>query len=123
MQTARTEDLASIRSITRELEASLSVTALRVIARIKESKRADDVAIVIAPARLAVIRCVDIASDEDHTAIATMISQGDFIWGAIVYSESAEPDPLGLIESFHVDRLDQLVSRLSELREAFYEAG
>lgn len=84
---------------------------------------ARDLAISVRPKRTVVVRCVERATARDHTALATMISQGDFIWGAIVYSESAWPDPLGLIEIFHVDELDRLVSRLVELRGVFDEAG
>lgn len=95
---------------------------LSIIADVADGE-ARDLVISLRPKRAVIIHCVQCVSREDHTALATMISQGDFIWGAIVYSESAEPDPLGLIESFHVDQLDQLVSRLAELREAFHEAG
>ena len=89
------------------------------IARVEESDRAIDLAMFLSPGRLAIIRCVDREDSKDHTAVATMISEGDFIWGAIVYSESAEPDPNGLIESFHIDQMDQLVGRLVDVREAF----
>ncbi|MFN3463211.1 MAG: hypothetical protein ACK4X1_03960 [Terricaulis sp.] len=60
---------------------------------------------------------------EDQIAIATMISQGDFIWGAVVYDQGEAVGSLGLIESFHVSQLDQLVARLIQLREACGEAG
>jgi hypothetical protein len=52
-----------------------------------------------------------------------MISEGDFIWGAVVYEQGEPPLSPGLIESFHVSQLDQLVARLIELREACREAG
>lgn len=92
------------------------------IARVLDSQHVTDFAIGLSANRLSVVRCVARVAPPDHTAVATMISQGDFIWGAIVYSESAEPDPMGLIECFHVDELDQLVSRLNELRGVLDEA-
>ncbi|MBY0566535.1 MAG: hypothetical protein K2P70_04455 [Hyphomonadaceae bacterium] len=52
-----------------------------------------------------------------------MISEGDFIWGAVVYEQGEPPYALGLIESLHVSELDQLVDRLTELREACRDAG
>jgi hypothetical protein len=51
-----------------------------------------------------------------------MISEGDFIYGAVVYEQGEASLSPGLIESFHVSQLDQLVARLIELREACGEA-
>ena len=112
-----------VRLVLGNLHSELTAHDLRCVAAVNESPRATDHAVALSSTRLAVVRRVDRANREDHTAIATMISQGDFIWGAIVYSESALPDPLGLIESFHIDQLDELVARLTELREALREAG
>lgn len=105
------------------IASALMQSGLPQVARVCDSDRATDIAMLLRSDHLAVVRCVDTASKEDHTALATMISEGDFVWGAIVYSESAPLDPLGLIESFNVDELDQLVSRLVELRGVFDEAG
>lgn len=123
MQAAGTEELAGISSAARELEAELAVAALRVIARVNESDRASDLAIALSAARLAVVRCVDHAAPEDHTALAIMLAEGDFVWAGLVYSEREGSETVGLVETFHVSELDRLVSRLLELREAFGEAG
>lgn len=111
---------ASVASVA---EANLAQSGARILARVNDSNHATDLALALSLARIAVVRCVERASADDHTALATMISEGDFIWGAVVY-EQGEPAPsLGLIESFHVSQLDQLVARLIELREACGEAG
>jgi hypothetical protein len=122
MRTAGTE-LAGIPDAIRELEAELAAGAIRIVARIAESDRVRDVAIAISPTRLAILRYVDRACVQDRTALATMISQGDFVWGAVIYNQGEALSPPSLVESFHVSQLDQLVARLNELREAFSEAG
>lgn len=101
--------------------AAISSAELALVARVP-NRNSTDIAVALSPNRLAVVRCVHQPSSVDHTAVATMISQGDFVWAAIVCSEAALPDPPSLIECFHVDELDQLVSRLVELRGVFNEA-
>lgn len=97
---------------------------MRIVARVSESGCANDLAIALSPTRLAILRCAnDGSSSSDHTALATMIAEGDFIYGAVVYEQGEPPHSPGLIESFHVSQLDQLVARLVELREACGEAG
>lgn len=93
------------------------------VAEARESDRALDLAVLVSTARLCVVRCVDQVAHSDHTALATMISEGDFVWGAVVYNQGEAPSSPGLVESFHVSQLDQLVARLNELREACGEAG
>lgn len=109
-------------ALSHQCSGRLINSGVKTVARVADCDDTTDIAVMFLPARFAVVRCVERASPEDHTALATMISQGDFVWGAIVYSESALPDTLGLIESFHADELDRLVSRLLELRGVFDEA-
>jgi hypothetical protein len=45
-----------------------------------------------------------------------MLAEGDFVWAGLVYGERERSEPVGLIETFHIDELDQLVARLRELR-------
>jgi hypothetical protein len=52
-----------------------------------------------------------------------MVIEGDFVWAGLVYGEREGSETVGLIETFHVSELDQLVSRLLELREVLSEAG
>ncbi|WP_135212796.1 hypothetical protein [Vitreimonas flagellata] len=105
------------------LETAFGAMGLNVIARVSDSEQTTDLAIALNTPRLAVIRCVERAAPKDQTALATMVSEGDFIWGAVVYEQGEPPNSPGLIESFHVSQLDQLVARLIELREACREAG
>lgn len=106
-----------------EIVGAMSAAAFDCVARVGASSRAVDLAMSVASPRLVVVRYVDEVIPEDHTALATMISEGDFIWGAVVYEQGEPPHSPGLIESFHVSQLDQLVARLIELREACGEAG
>jgi hypothetical protein len=57
------------------------------------------------------------------TPLATMLTEGDFIWAGLVYGEREGSKTVGLVETFHVSELDRLVERLLELREACREAG
>src|SRR5688572_4860867 len=97
----------------------LSLQALPGLRRLAvvEDDDAVDVACVAPPGLPLVVRCVEQAGQKDHIALATMVSEGDFIWGAVVYEKGEPPLSPGLIESFHVSQLDQLVARLIELRE------
>lgn len=98
-------------------------TTLALVADVAEDPVKRDLAIALSATRLAVIRCVERASPEDHTALATMLTEGDFVWAGLVYGEREGSETVGLVETFHVSELDRLVSRLLELREVFGEAG
>lgn len=105
------------------LRKALGATRLKAIARVLDSNCATDFAIALSAKRLAVIRCMDSATQEDRTALATMFTEGDFVWAGLIYGERDGSETAGLIETFHVGELDRLVARLLELREAFGEAG
>lgn len=98
-------------------------TTLALVADVAEDHAKRDLAIALSPARLAVVRCAERSGHEDHTALATMLTEGDFVWAGLVYSEREGSETVGLVETFHVSELDRLVSRLLELREAFGEAS
>lgn len=106
-----------------KLRAAIAAAAFDCVARVEASDHAVDFAVSLSKARLVVIRCVSQTANRDPFDLATMISEGDFIYGAVVYEQGGPPHSLGLIESFHVSQLDQLVARLIELREACGEAG
>ena len=110
--------LATTRTHAAELETAISNAGLKTIARTIESDRAADLAIALSPARLAVVRCVKRCTAEDYIAIRTMVADGDFVWGGIVYADGADPKRLGPVESFHVGGRDRRAARLAELREA-----
>ena len=75
---------------------------------------------VASPDRTASVALYDLGASAD-TPVAT--AEGDFIWAGLVYAERAGSKTVGLIETFHISQLDQLVARLIELREACGEAG
>lgn len=102
-------------------ERAINSGALIVCARVRTSDRATDLAIALSPTRLAVVRCVDQAKPEDHTALATMMAEGDFVWAGLVYGAREGAAAVGFVESFHLSELEQLAARLSALREAFDE--
>lgn len=106
-----------------DLHSELTAHDLSCVAAVYESPRATDHAVALSATRLAVVRRVDQATLEDHTALATMLAEGDFGWAGLVYGEREGSETVGLVETFHVSELDRLVSRLLELREAFGEAG
>jgi hypothetical protein len=106
-----------------DLHSELAAHDMNCVAAVNESSRATDHAVALSAARLAVVRRVDRATTEDHTALATMLVEGDFVWAGLVYGERERSEAVGLIETFHISELDRLVSRLLELREVFSEAG
>ena len=110
-------------SLETTVATNLAQTGAIILARVPIDDRATDFALEISPRCLAVVRSVYRLNSADHTALATMLSEGDFIYGAAVYEQGEPSYSPGLIESFHVSQLDQLVARLIELREACHEAG
>lgn len=114
---AKTPTLASLTGV------FLARAGLNAIAAASETKRATDLAIALSPTRLAVVRCVDQARPDDHTALATMLAEGDFGWAGLVYGARDGSKSVGFVETFHVSELERLTSRLLELREVFDEAG
>lgn len=106
-----------------ECSERLTNSGVRTVARVAERDTTSDLAIALLPSLPAVIRCVERAFPEDHTALATMLAEGDFVWAGLVFGEREGSETVGLVETFHVSELDRLVSRLLDLREVFGEAG
>lgn len=101
--------------VSTDLHSELSANDLSCVATVCENSRATDHAVALSPTRLAVIRCVEHGTPADHSALATMLAEGDFVWAGLVYSKREGSEPIGLIETFHIDELEQLVARLREL--------
>lgn len=99
-----------------DLQSELTERNLRCVAAVNESPRATDYAVALSGTRLVVVRQVERATEEDHTALATMISEGDFSWAGLVYSGQAKADWSGDLETFHVSELPRLIDRLEQLR-------
>ncbi len=96
--------------------AVLAATPVGPVARVIDRDRVVDLALSLSSNRLAVVRCVDHTAPDDHSALATMLTEGDFVWAGLVYGEREGSEPVGLVETFHVSELERLVSRLLDLR-------
>lgn len=118
MDNAETQAETETPALTSALEEALGSAGMRTVAHVNEHDRAADFALAFSSDRLLIIRCVEQGDPDNHTALATMLSEGPFIWAALVYEHGDAPSSPGLIESFHVSELDRLVARLVELRGA-----
>ena len=96
---------------------STSDAGFDLIAKVRDGQRAIDVAIMGSGKRLYVIRCVGRSSPEDHAALETMVLQGPFLWGGLVYRDGGPSTDRTGVESFHETELHQLIARLQELQE------
>ena len=94
-----------------------------VVARVQCSRRATDLAMRSGSGILTAVRCVDRPRSSDHSALTTMIEQGDFVWAAIVHGACDAPRSDGPIECFSVNQLDELAARLLALRGSSHEPG
>jgi len=112
-----------VKHVLSDLQSELTKRNLRCVAAVNESQRGTDYAVALSGTRLVVVRRVEEATGEDHTALATMMAEGDFVWAGLVYCEREGSQAVGLIETFHLSEFDRLVSRLQKLREVFGEAG
>lgn len=101
---------------------ALRLAQLKTIAHVVvDSNRVSDLAVDLGKQSLAVIRCVRWVADEDHTALATMVSQGDFDWACLVYSSDLgtdQADQADHIQTFHVSELSRLIEKLHALQRA-----
>lgn len=107
--------LATTPEAANALETALAAAGLRAIARVNDSRRATDFAVALPAVRLAVIRCVMRPTPADHTALATMVTEGDFTWSALICAKSEDALSGQQIETFHFNELDRLVARLREI--------
>ena len=102
-----------------DLQSELTTRKLLCVAAVNDTPRATDYAVALSNTRLVIIRRVDRATWEDHAVLATMVSEGDFVWAGLVYSDQLGTDWPGHIEAFHISELPRLIERLHALqREA-----
>jgi len=96
-------------AISHQCSERLTSSGVRTVACVEDNDGATDIAVMFLPARLAVVRCVEHVSHEDHSALATMISEGDFIYFDIDFTNrigtpaavtAALRDPRGLESVF-----------------------
>jgi hypothetical protein len=95
------------------LERILEGAGLKLIARVRESNRATDLAVVSGDGLLDVIRCVDRPSSQDYHALKTMLAQGDFTRAVLVYTAEDQPHLSGEIKSYPLSRIDELAASLA----------
>lgn len=94
------------------LNAALAARGLSLLARVRVSERAVDLAISFSAHALAVVRCVDLDLAEDHIALETIVAEGDFKWAALLQS-THRPAAAGKgVETFHVSQVAELVDKL-----------
>lgn len=84
-------------------------------ADVRETNGTCDLAVILGPDRLAVVRCADQVNRDDHIALATMIADGDFAWAALIHSRGDTAPSDARIQSFHISELDGLVAVLRGL--------
>ena len=99
-------------SLPTKVVGTLNESGLIVLARVPD-EACTDLAIELSPDRLAVIRCVESASEVDYHALETMLTQGDFTRAFIVYTAEDQPHPTGEVESYPLSRIDELAARLA----------
>lgn len=109
--------MPNVPEIARQCEMSLNdVPGLKKVAAVRDGGAID--VTYLAPAGvLVIVRCVARSTSRDHGALATMMTEGDFVWAGLVYGKREGSETVGLIEAFHVSELDRLVGRLVQLRE------
>lgn len=61
-----------------------------------------------------VVRLISHAAASDHSALATMIAEGDFTRAFIVYTAEDQPHLSGEIESYPLSRIDELAALLAK---------
>ena len=91
----------------------LAARGLKVIANVRESPSATDLAITNGGAQV-VVRCVERPSESDRHALKTMLAQGDFTRAFIVYTAEDHPHLTGEIESYPLSRIDELAALLAK---------
>ena len=82
-------------------------------AKVWDSARAMDVALVTGRCEALVIRCVETAIPEDYRALKTMLHDGDFDKAILVQCEKTqEPPPPSGIDTCSLDELPQVLASL-----------
>ncbi len=87
---------------------------LNIIARVRESDRAMDLALSsTAGDALIVVRCVVRIDPADYRALRTMLVQRDFSGAALVYTAEEQPHLSSEVPSYPLVRVDELAAFLS----------
>ena len=100
--------------VARLCEEHFKAHSLNIIARVRESDRAMDLALSsTAGDALIVVRCVVRIEPLDYRALQTMLIQGDFNGAALVYTAGDQPHLASEIPSYSLPRVDELAAFLS----------
>ncbi len=89
----------------------LADRGLKVIASVRESPGATDLAIRNRSAQI-VVRCVESPSESDHNALRMMLTEGDFDRAFLVHTGD-ETDLTGDIQTWPLSRIDELAALLA----------
>lgn len=87
----------------------VSGAGLKLIARVWDTPRAIDFAVLLPSREQAVLRCVDQASPDDWRALETMLREGDFDRALLVQGGRTE-QPTVEIEACSIDELPEVLA-------------
>lgn len=118
MQQTRDHFSASLSLCVRAVSTAVEMIAARMVAAVHDADGATDIAIELPGASLALLRCVQRIRSGDCTTLETMISEGDFVWAGLVYSDHEGTDWPENIEAFHFSDACRLILRLRAIPHA-----
>ena len=100
--------------VARLCEKHFRAHGLNILARVRESDRAMDLALG-SPAgdALIVVRCVVRIDPADYRALRTMLIEGDFNGAALVFTADDQPHLSSELPSYPLARIDELGAFLS----------
>lgn len=100
--------------VARLCEEHFRAHRLNILARVRESDRAMDLALSsTAGDALIVVRCVVRIDPADYRALRTMLIQGDFSGAALVFTAEDQPHLSSEIPSYPLARVHELAAFLS----------
>lgn len=104
----------AVADLARFCERRFMAHGLQVLARVRESERAFDLALGLNGRVRSVVRCVMRADPSDHHALKTMLAEGDFQRAAVVHIREDQPHLSLEIESYPLSRIDELAASLAQ---------
>lgn len=104
----------AVADLARFCEGRLTAHGLHILARVRESERAFDLALGLSGRAGSVVRCVVRADPSDHHALKAMVAEGDFHHAALVYTSDDQPHLSPDIESYPLSRIDELAACLAK---------
>lgn len=102
-----------VADVARFCERRFTAHGLQVLARVRESERAFDLALGVGGRVTSIVRCVTQPDPNDHHSLKTMLAEGDFHRAAVVYTAEAQPHLSVEIESYPLSHIDELAASLA----------